>query len=87
MTANPIRRLLKAKPFVSFSLSLGFETEFTIDDPTRCRLDDEEMILYVSYPEVRPPKFVKRVLEPASVMIVDLRHVTHVSVNEAAMPD
>lgn len=87
MTANPIRRLLKAKPFVRFTLCLdGFETEFVIDDPARCRLDDEELILYVSCPEFRPPKFVRAIPnEPARVEIIDLRHVSRVSANAEAI--
>jgi hypothetical protein len=90
MTATPIRRLLKAKPFVRFTLTIGFDNEIRIDDPKRCRLDEEELVLYVSYPEVRPPeRFAKRLraLEEASVEVIDLRHVTQVSVKAAAMPD
>ena len=88
MTATPIRQLLKAKPFASFTLSAGFEMQFEIDDPARCKLDDEEMMLHVSCPEFRPPKFAGRLspIERARVEIIDLRHVTHVSVKAEAMP-
>ena len=88
MTANPIRRLLDAKPFVSFTLHLGSVMDLQVDDPKWCRLDDAEMLLYVSCPEVRPPAFVRHAsaFQPATVEIIDLRHVTRVSVRSEAMP-
>ena len=88
MTAIPVRRLLDAKPFVSFTLHLGSVMDVRIDDPKWCRLDDGEMLLYVSCPEVRPPEFVRHAgaVQPATVEIIDLRHVSRVSVRSAAMP-
>lgn len=89
MTAKPIRQLLNANPFVKFTLHLGFENETTVSDPNRCRLDEEEAILYVSHPEVPPPsQFAKRIRgHPASVEIIDLRHVSIVTVEADAMPE
>ena len=86
MTAAPIRQLLDAKPFVSFTLHVGFEMQVLIESPESCRLDEEELLLYVRYPESRPPAHMRRddLVEPASVEIVDLRHVSRVSVKQAA---
>lgn len=87
MTAKPIRQLLTAKPFKKFTLHFGFESETTINDPKRCRLDEDELLLYVSFPEVQPPEFVRHVLVHASVEIIDLRHVATITVEAEKMPE